>query len=194
VEIEKKGSWSEAVEEIFSELNLLEEKSKGITYRETSMEEFEKDISNIKEEILELESDKQVRLALRDMLNDIEDRIQMKWTKQLIEIIEKKREEKGISKNKLADISGVSGAYVWRLANGERNNISLGKLKPLSDALGVKLWEVFMEVDGKNPNEILFATDKEKRFLEEVKMIKVDENLSHEQVNRLVNSFLIYMK
>lgn len=62
----------------------------------------------------------------------------MKLTKQIAEELEKRREELGIPKCRLAQISGLTRPSVYRVLEG-RGNITLSSLELLLDALKLEL-------------------------------------------------------
>ncbi len=62
----------------------------------------------------------------------------MKLTKQIAEELEKRREELGIPKCRLAQISGLTRPSVYRVLEG-RGNVTLSSLELLLDALKLEL-------------------------------------------------------
>lgn len=62
----------------------------------------------------------------------------MKLTKQIAEELEKRREELGLPKCRLAQISGLTRPSVYRVLDG-RGNITLSSLELLLDALKLEL-------------------------------------------------------
>jgi transcriptional regulator with XRE-family HTH domain len=62
------------------------------------------------------------------------------------------RKQRGLTLEKLADISGLSKSYVWELENRESQRPSAEKLTALADALGVAA-AYFIEEDVRAPEE-----------------------------------------
>ena len=58
--------------------------------------------------------------------------------------------ERGIAKNELANISGVTPSTVYSLFKEERQNISIITIKILCDGLGITLGEFFSTPDFDN--------------------------------------------
>lgn len=57
--------------------------------------------------------------------------------------IEKIRKEKGITLQKLAELSNISAGYLCHLEKGSRNNPSLEVMKRIAKALNKSVTEVF---------------------------------------------------
>ncbi|MBQ7981693.1 MAG: helix-turn-helix transcriptional regulator [Oscillospiraceae bacterium] len=58
--------------------------------------------------------------------------------------------ERGIAKNELANISGVTPSTVYSLFKEERQNVSIITIKILCDGLGITLGEFFSTPDFDN--------------------------------------------
>ncbi|MDA8168717.1 MAG: helix-turn-helix transcriptional regulator [Nitrospiraceae bacterium] len=62
------------------------------------------------------------------------------------------RLKKGLSQENLAEMSGLHWTYIGSVERGERN-ISLKNIKKISDALGIRMTELFEGVNSsKNKN------------------------------------------
>ena len=57
------------------------------------------------------------------------------------------REDQGLSRNRLAEITGLSWAGLMRIETGERIP-SISSLMRIADSLEVKLWEVIRDFKG----------------------------------------------
>lgn len=56
---------------------------------------------------------------------------------ELAETVRKQRSEQGLSQRELAERAGVDHTYISHIEAGRRENLTLGKLRSLADALGV---------------------------------------------------------
>lgn len=54
------------------------------------------------------------------------------------------RESKKISQNMLAEISGVSRTVINQIENGKRNNLAVGTMIKLADALECSVLDIFL--------------------------------------------------
>lgn len=59
--------------------------------------------------------------------------------------LEKIRKEKGMTMQKLADLSGLSLGYICHLEKGSRNNPSIETMEKIAKALNKSVAEVFFE-------------------------------------------------
>ncbi|WP_162596010.1 helix-turn-helix transcriptional regulator [Bacillus sp. CGMCC 1.16541] len=64
------------------------------------------------------------------------------FVKEFARKLRRKREEQSLSLNRLSEISSVSASFIFRIENGERNNISIEVLFNLSNALDIDLGEM----------------------------------------------------
>jgi len=55
------------------------------------------------------------------------------------------REQKGLTIEKLAELSKISAGYLCHLENGSRKNPSIAVMKNISKALGVEITEIFFK-------------------------------------------------
>ena len=58
------------------------------------------------------------------------------------------RETRGLSQEKLAHLCGLHRTYIGSIERGERN-ISLGNIQKISDALQIKITDLFKGLDAK---------------------------------------------
>lgn len=56
---------------------------------------------------------------------------------QLAETVRNARDARGLSQQELAERAGVDHTYISHIEAGRRDNLTLGKLRNLADALGV---------------------------------------------------------
>ena len=185
--IEKNGNMNKKVNAIIKKLEKLEETTRGESYRNIEKETFDLKLKGVKKDIEKIKEEN-TKEILNQMYSDIEDRVEMKWLEVIINAITELREDKGITKNKLSDLSGVSGAYLWRLETGKRNNISLGKLKPLADVLEISLSELFLKAEGKDIENMFYLEPKEQKWREKIRQMDLKEELSLEEVNNIVSA------
>lgn len=88
-------------------------------------------------------------------------------TKQIGEKIKKLREEKGLTKNALANLAGVSPTYIYQLENGEKCP-TVEYLGYICWGLGISLSEFFSENESENASkesEINSLTNEQKALL-----------------------------
>lgn len=88
-------------------------------------------------------------------------------TKQIGEKIKKLREEKGLTKNALANLAGVSPTYIYQLENGEKCP-TVEYLGYICWGLGISLSEFFSESESENESkesEINSLTNEQKALL-----------------------------
>lgn len=84
-------------------------------------------------------------------------------TKQIGEKIKKLREKKGLTKNALANLAGVSPTYIYQLENGEKCP-TVEYLGYICWGLGISLSEFFSENESKE-SEINSLTNEQKALL-----------------------------
>ena len=58
------------------------------------------------------------------------------------EKVRERREKKGWTQEKLAELAGLTPTYLGSIERGEVN-VSVGKLCGIAEALGVEVWELF---------------------------------------------------
>lgn len=73
-------------------------------------------------------------------------------TTRLGEKLRELRKQKGLTLDKLAELSGLSKSYIWELENRESQRPSAEKLTALADVLGVTS-VYFLEEDVRAPEE-----------------------------------------
>ena len=59
--------------------------------------------------------------------------------------LKKIREQKGLTIEKLAELSNISAGYLCHLENGSRKNPSIAVMKNIAKALGVDIAEIFFK-------------------------------------------------
>lgn len=202
---------------IFYKIDEMLDLTTGKIFYNTSEKELRNKLEMLVEKISSVKEEKFLNLFNR-MIDIIEKRIQKKWESRLIDILIKLREKKGYSQAKLARLAGVSNAYVWRYENGERQNLSLHKLKSITNALEVDMSLILSEaIDGntniikqsnkldslikksiilKENNEFYSDEEKEKliNFIKEIDSIELQKEISFESVIKLVEVFNKYKK
>lgn len=63
------------------------------------------------------------------------------------------REKAGLSLDKLANLSGISRDYIWRIETGRARNVGLDKLKLLAQALNISVSVLISSPQPESANE-----------------------------------------
>lgn len=64
------------------------------------------------------------------------------------EVLERARREQGLSRDKLASLSGVSRVSVWNAERGVTRDPWPANVKALADALGIDVADLYEEAEG----------------------------------------------
>jgi len=63
------------------------------------------------------------------------------------------RIKKGMSQERLADLSELHRTYISDIELGKRN-VSIDNIEKIADALGMKISDIFLEMEGMNDESI----------------------------------------
>ena len=63
------------------------------------------------------------------------------------------RIKKGMSQERLADLSELHRTYISDIELGKRN-VSIGNIEKIADALDMKISDIFLEMEGMNDESI----------------------------------------